>query len=109
MNSLDFITPNTLGSVGLRDGNALGNYTAISFTITGLNIANGANFWLRWTDFDATGADDGLAIDDFSITAGTQVQNTPDVLPISTMAILFAALLLARRGGLAAGAESPNC
>ena len=42
---------------------------SISNQITGLNIAAGAEIWIRWTDFDATGADDGMAIDDFCITA----------------------------------------
>src|SRR6185369_8821 len=42
---------------------------SLSSTITGLSISNGASFWIRWTDVDATGADDGLAVDDFSLTA----------------------------------------
>ena len=32
------------------------------------SIANGATVWIRWTDVDVTGADDGLAVDDFSLT-----------------------------------------
>jgi hypothetical protein len=36
--------------------------------IASINIPNGADFWIRWTDFDASGADDGLAVDDFSLT-----------------------------------------
>jgi hypothetical protein len=64
---LNFISPFTT-TAGARDGNAVGNRTALSSTITGLNIPNGATFWIRWTDLDATGADDGLAIDDFSLT-----------------------------------------
>lgn len=67
--ALDFTAPVTAGTVGALDGNAAANRTAISSTITGLSIANGATFWLRWIDLNATGADDGLAIDDFSITA----------------------------------------
>jgi hypothetical protein len=38
-----------------------------NYTISGLNIAPGTYFWIRWTDFDAAGSDDGMAIDDFSI------------------------------------------
>ena len=38
-----------------------------SFTFGGLSIATGTNFWIRWTDLDAAGSDDGMAIDDFSI------------------------------------------
>ncbi len=70
--SLNFITPSTTGStsgvMGARDGNAVGFRTALSYTITGLSIANGATFWIRWSDVDATGSDDGLAVDDFSLT-----------------------------------------
>jgi hypothetical protein len=44
----------------LLDGNAAANRTAISFTITGLSIPNGATFYIRWLSFDAAGADDGL-------------------------------------------------
>ncbi|MFM2361943.1 MAG: hypothetical protein RLZZ316_845, partial [Bacteroidota bacterium] len=73
VNSLDFTAPNSTGTVGALDGNATANRTAVSFTITGLNIANGATFYIRWGDFNASGADDGLAIDDFSITATTGV------------------------------------
>lgn len=71
VDTLDFSTPNTGGTAGARDGNAAGNRTAIAASITGLAIANGATFCLRWSDVDATSADDGLAIDDFTLTAGT--------------------------------------
>ena len=67
VNSLDFITPLNTGTAGARDGNNSSYRTNISFTITGLSIPNGNSIWIRWTDFNATGADDGLAIDDFSI------------------------------------------
>jgi hypothetical protein len=33
-----------------------------------LSLANGAVLWIRWVDFNASGADDGLGIDDFSVT-----------------------------------------
>lgn len=68
VDSLDFTTPNTV-TTGAKDGNAAGNRTALSGTIPALSIANGATFWIRWTSSDATGADDGLAVDDFSLTA----------------------------------------
>ena len=71
--ALDFTTPNTTAT-GAKDGNNATNRTALTHTISGLSIAAGATFWIRWTDFDASGADDGLAVDDFSITAGV---NTP--------------------------------
>ncbi|MEY3577315.1 MAG: hypothetical protein RL394_898, partial [Bacteroidota bacterium] len=78
---LDFTGPNSTGTVGASDGTLAANSTAINFTITGLNIGNGATFYLRWTDFNASGADDGLGIDDFSIQAiGSGTDNTAPTL-----------------------------
>lgn len=65
--ALNFVTPDT-ATVGTKDGNAASNRTFLSSTISSLSIANGATFWIRWNDTDASGADDGLAIDDFSLT-----------------------------------------
>ena len=42
---------------------------SISSTITGLNLLNGATLFIRWNDFNASGADDGMAVDGFSLTA----------------------------------------
>lgn len=81
VNALDFVTPVTT-TTGAKDGNAAANRTAKSTVITGLNIANGTTFWIRWTDFDASGADDGLAIDDFSIQL-----NGADVTPPTTATV----------------------
>lgn len=93
--ALDFIAPVTTGTVGALDGNAAGNRVLLSATITGLNLAPGASLWLRWTDFDASGADDGLAIDDFSITAvRTGGQSVPDNIPTGAMAAALAGLLV---------------
>lgn len=66
VDNLDFIAPINTGSLGKLDGNLTVNRTSISFTITGLNVANGSDFWFRWLDFNATSADDGLGIDDLS-------------------------------------------
>src|SRR3954453_10708693 len=65
--ALNFVTPDT-ATAGAKNGNAAADRTALSSTISSLSIANGATFWIRWNDTDATGADDGLAVDDFSIT-----------------------------------------
>ncbi|HQY88374.1 MAG TPA: PEP-CTERM sorting domain-containing protein [Tepidisphaeraceae bacterium] len=67
VDALDFTAPVTTGSTGALDGNV--NAVALSSTITGLSIANGSSFWLRWLDLNPTGADDGLAIDDVSVRA----------------------------------------
>lgn len=68
VSALNFITPNTSTVVGAVNGNVTGNRTSISSTISSLSIASGATVWIRWTDFNASGADDGLGIDDFSLT-----------------------------------------
>src|SRR4029079_1171430 len=74
-NGLDFNSPNINTTLGALNGNAPGNQTSPSFSITGLSIPNGASFWIRWNDFDiAPGADDGLAVDNFSITPKGAVQ-----------------------------------
>jgi predicted extracellular nuclease len=82
-NALDFNPPVTAGTAGALDGNAAANRTAISSTVIGLSIPNGASFFIRFNDVDATGADDGLAVDDFSITpqagAVTPTLNINDV------------------------------
>jgi hypothetical protein len=68
-NSLDFNSPNVNTTAGALNGNASGNQTPVSSSISGLSIPNGASFWIRWMDFDiAPGADDGLAVDNFSLT-----------------------------------------
>ncbi len=68
-NNLDYNSSNINATAGALNGNALGNNTALSFSITGLSIPNGASIWIRWTDFDiAPGADDGLGVDNFSLT-----------------------------------------
>lgn len=77
VDALDFTSPVTSGTVGALNGNIAPNRTAISFTINDLAIPDGAMLWLRWTDFNATGSDDGLAIDDFSITPNGVSGNVP--------------------------------
>lgn len=79
VNALDFLTPMTT-TTGAKDGNAAANRTALSSSVASLSIANGATFWVRWSDLNASGADDGLAVDDFSITPqGVPVDTPPSV------------------------------
>lgn len=68
VNALDFTAPITVGTVGSLNGNSAANRVSISSTFT-ITIAESANFWIRWSDFNPSGSDDGLAIDDLSITA----------------------------------------
>ncbi len=70
-NALDFSSPITTGTVGALDGNAAADRNSVAGTITGLSIAPGQTFWIRWSDFNVTGSDDGLGVDDFSLTPHT--------------------------------------
>jgi hypothetical protein len=69
VNQLDFIAPNSTGTVGAFDGNLNSNHTTITYSIVGLSISDGSTFFIRWVDADASGSDDGLGVDDFSIEA----------------------------------------
>ena len=69
LNNLDFVTPWTKGNTGGTDGNQRKYQTAVSGSVSFLNIPIGAGFWIRWTDLNISGVDDGLAVDDFSIVA----------------------------------------
>ncbi|MEA3008532.1 MAG: uncharacterized protein QOJ91_224 [Sphingomonadales bacterium] len=87
VNQLDFTTPDTV-TAGAKNGNAAADRTSVSFDLAGLNIPAGTTFWVRWTDPDATGADDGLAIDDFSITPTTNaVGVVPGTLDIADASV----------------------
>jgi hypothetical protein len=68
VDALDVATPSTGSPTGERDGNQATNRTSVSATVDGLEIPSGATFWIRWAAPDAAGADDGLAVDDFSLT-----------------------------------------
>lgn len=68
---LNFVAPNTQASpteVAI-DGNAAGNRTLVSATITGLTWNPGETLVLQWNGIDQSGQDDGLAIDDVSFVA----------------------------------------
>jgi hypothetical protein len=67
VNQLDFTAPVTAGTVGPLDGNAAANQVSVAHTLTGLTIAAGASIYIRWNDLNATGSDDGLSVDDFSL------------------------------------------
>lgn len=68
--NFDFTSPTVGATSAALDGNASSNrVAAIGGTITGLSIANGSTFYLRWLDLNEVGTDHGMAIDNFSMTA----------------------------------------
>lgn len=56
------------GPVGAKDGNHPTFRASLSNTVKGLNISAGQTFWVRFSDINISGTDDGLAVDDFSLT-----------------------------------------
>lgn len=77
VDALDFGAPDSNGTVGARDGNVSAYRILISGTLGGLGIYPNTAFWLRWVDFDASSSDDGLAVDDFSLTAWVSTSSNP--------------------------------
>lgn len=96
VDALDFSSPVTTGTAGARDGNTTANRTTSSAAIAGLSVANGATFWIRWSEFDIPGADDGLAVDDFSLTAQNS-SPVPEPGSLALFGIAIACLAALRR------------
>lgn len=99
INALDFSSPVTTGTAGALDGNAAANRSALSFNLTGQNIAADAVFFVRWIDSDAANADDGLAVDDFSVTP-----TTAGPPPSETQTVTFAGPVSSAEGDAGATA-----
>jgi endonuclease/exonuclease/phosphatase family metal-dependent hydrolase len=79
VNELDFLAPTT--TVGAKNGNQAASRRVVQFTINGLSIPANSVFFLKWKEFDATGAEDGLAIDDLTISFGASaVDVNPPVI-----------------------------
>lgn len=82
--ALIFNSPVTTGTVGALNGNDAANRTALSASISGLNILNSSTFWIRWSDFNVSSSDDGLGVDDFSLTPrGSSGDSAPAVASTS--------------------------
>lgn len=82
--ALDFITVRLTAPTGAVDGNTTAYRASRIHTISGLSIPNGSSFFIRWTDSDIAGAEDGLSIDDFSLTADFTVPSTDHFRSVAT-------------------------
>jgi predicted extracellular nuclease len=82
---LNFVTPDQ-ATPGAKNGNAATEQALLAATVDlaalfpGQAIATGSSFWIRWIDVNASGSDDGLAIDNFSITP--HAAGAPAALPM---------------------------
>lgn len=66
-NAFDFVTPNTTGSAGARNGNDSAYRTVVNLSTLSVTISPGQRLYIRWVDNNIAGADDGLAIDDATV------------------------------------------
>lgn len=68
--SLDLVGPVPVGAPAALDGNVAANQVAKSATLTfATPVAPGGSIYVRWTDFNDSGIDAGMAIDNLSFTA----------------------------------------
>jgi hypothetical protein len=63
--SLHFASVNTGTVAAALDGNSFSSLLNAGFNVT---VPVGQKIWLRWVDMDASGSDDGLAVDDIQCT-----------------------------------------
>lgn len=86
-------TVNAADFAGVSVGtNGVPSSTPISLVLSGLSIADGATFGLSWVTTDTTGSDNGVSIDDFTITEATVIPE-----PATSMLIGVGLLLVAQR------------
>lgn len=64
VNELDYRNPGQATGTG-----NVKHSTSFSRTFSGLSIAPGTTFCMRWLDLDATDADDAIGIDNFNVTS----------------------------------------
>jgi predicted extracellular nuclease len=83
---LNFTSPGSACSATTNtatNGNTSACRTSVSGTITGILVNPGATIFIRWTDVDTAGSDDGVAIDNVSVSATFSTDPTPPVATAS--------------------------
>lgn len=85
--TLDFASPTATGATGALDGNAAPNRSALAANLA-VPLPAGAVLWIRFADFNASGADDALAVDDFSLTGRFVVSTNPSGVGAASPALV---------------------
>lgn len=82
--ALDFISPNTNGSARSLEGNDPTNRIVFAdVVLTNAVVQPGQEIFFRWLDTDDSGSDDGLAVDNLTISFQATVASTnPPVITI---------------------------
>jgi hypothetical protein len=94
---LNFKAPITSGSDRALNGNDAANRRTLTYTFADLALAQGDTFAIRWIDRDASGTDDALAIDDFSLVASVAAVPEPASWAMMLAGFGFAGAALRRR------------
>lgn len=76
VSTLDVVSVSTNNTAAAVDGNVS---FANKSSVVNLSVPAGATVWFRWVDYDISGTDDGLAIDDLQINFTTQA-NTDTIV-----------------------------
>jgi hypothetical protein len=80
--ALDYANPG--GATTASGGISTPAHTAtITSIINGLSLATGTTIWVRWNDFNASGSDDGMAVDDFSLSWAAPTAPVLNLAPTS--------------------------
>ena len=71
LSSLDFAPIFTNGTTtgAALNGDLAANQRRMNGTLSGLNLLAGQNFGFRWADTNSTGSDQGLGVDNLTITS----------------------------------------
>ncbi len=93
VNELDFSTPQSGGASPFNlDGNLSANGLKLDFSLTGVSIGQGEDFWIRWRDVDDSGSDAGVGVDDLAISAVPE----PSATALAAAGFLSALVLIRR-------------
>jgi endonuclease/exonuclease/phosphatase family metal-dependent hydrolase len=74
---LDFHSPNTNATQALNGNQPTNRVAFVSISLTGLVVPAGQELFLRWFDREDAGADDGLGVDDLTVSFGEPVIPAP--------------------------------
>ena len=79
--ALDFSSPNPNATQALNGNDPTNRVVFTNVVLSGVMIPAGQELFLRWFDTDDSGSDDGLGIDNMTVSFGQSVTNTPPPPP----------------------------
>lgn len=79
--ALDFSSPTTNATQALNGNDPTNRVVFTNIVLFGVVVPAGQELFLRWFDTDDSGSDDGLAIDNLTVSFGQSVTNTPPPSP----------------------------